>query len=373
MSVVHDLYEEAIRLYNAGDIEGFANLHAEDAVLVTPSGTVKGRAAICGYWRDLRAAFPDLTLTVDLAVEQNDLIATEWHESGTNTGPLLLRDGTRVAPTGKRIGHSGMGLARVRDGKFVECHVSWDRTAVTPQLGREPEPGPVGADRRSLARRFDDWTVRRPNTPVLHALLRLPIVLWRLGLGPLITHVEVRRGHLVMLTVTGRSSGLPRHTPVTAHALDGRTYLWCPYGARSQWYRNLKANPVVRVQSRRGSQVMRAVGIDDADEAAAVVAELRHFDETFLRSYLNAEGIADTSDGIARNARRLHLRRLEPIQQDGPTALEAHLAWLWFVPVAVAAFAVVRRCRSNEAITGQSRLTAGSRFSERRGRGRDGG
>lgn len=287
MSAVRDLYQEAIRLYNAGDIDGFANVHADDAVLVTPSGTVKGRAAIGVYWSDLRA--------------------------------------------------------RVRDGKIVEYHICWDRMAVAEQLGRLPKPGPVGAGRRSLAQRFDNWTVRHPESSVLRPLFRLPIVLWRLGLGPVMTRLEVRRGHLVMLTATGRSSGLPRHTPVTAHSVDGRTYLWCPYGRRAQWYRNISENPVVTVQSRGGARAMRAVGVDDVDEAAQVVAELRRFDEAFLRSYLGAEGFADTPDDIVQNARRLHIRRLEHTEDEGPPALEADLAWVWLAAAAGATFMVARR------------------------------
>lgn len=140
MSTIRHLYEEAIRLYNAGDVEGFANVHAEDAVLVTPARTARGRAAIREYWSNLRVAFPDLTLTVDVVVEQGDTIATEWTESGTNMGPLVLRDGTQMPPTGKRIEHRGMEVAHVRDGKIVDYHMYWDRMAVAQQLGRLPEP-----------------------------------------------------------------------------------------------------------------------------------------------------------------------------------------------------------------------------------------
>lgn len=207
----------------------------------------------------------------------------------------------------------------------------------------------------STAQRFDDWTVRHPDAAVLRPLLRLPTVVWRLGLGQLIARFEIRHGHLVMLTVTGRSSGLARHIPVVAHAIDGRTYLWCPYGERSQWYRNIETNPVVTVQSRGCARAMRAVGIADSNEAAVVVADLRCFDEAFLRSYLTAEGIADTADDIARNANRLHIRRLDPTQQQGPSPLEADLAWLWLALAACAAFIVARRCaRGRREIFGRA-------------------
>jgi deazaflavin-dependent oxidoreductase (nitroreductase family) len=174
---------------------------------------------------------------------------------------------------------------------------------------------------------------------VRRAPFRLPIVLWRLGLG-------LGWRDLVVLTVTGRSSGLPRHTPVVAHVVGGKTYVWCPWGQRSQWYRNMLANPVVTVQSHRGTQVMRAVNIQDDDEVMDVVSDLRRVDALYLRLYLDAEGIADTPEDIVRNKQRLHVRRLEPTPEEGPPALEADLVWLWLVPVALAAWSVRRRRRS---------------------------
>lgn len=187
-----------------------------------------------------------------------------------------------------------------------------------------------------MAKRHEEWSRRYPASPVRLAPYRLPVVLWRLGLGPL-----VGRSFMV-LTVTGRSSGLPRHTTVIPHVVGGRTYVWCPWGGRSQWYRNMMANPVVTVQSHRGTQVVRAVHIEDDDEAVEVVAELRRSDEPFLRLYLDAEGIADTPEDIVRNKQRLHLRRLDSTPEQGPPALKADLAWLWLVAVAVAAIGLRR-------------------------------
>ena len=197
----------------------------------------------------------------------------------------------------------------------------------------------VSRDRQPLGKRYEEWSRRYHSGPVGRQYYRLPVVLWRLGLGSLVGRV------LVLLTVTGRSTGLPRHTPVAPHVVGGETYVWCPYGRRSQWYRNLTANPVVTVQSHRGTQVMRAVSIEDDDEAIEVVSELRRFDVPFLRLYLEGEGIADTPEDIARNRQRLHIRRLVPTPEEGPPALKADLAWLWLVPVAVAALSLMRRRR----------------------------
>jgi steroid delta-isomerase-like uncharacterized protein len=139
MSSNTDAYEQGIRFYNAGDVEGLVNLHAEDATLVTPYGTFKGRAAIREAFSRDKAAFPDRTLTVDVIVEQGDTIASEWSVAGTHTGPLVMADGTELPPTGKRVQVQGMELVQVRDGKAAVHHQYWDSMAVAGQLGVLPE------------------------------------------------------------------------------------------------------------------------------------------------------------------------------------------------------------------------------------------
>ena len=139
MSSLRDLARQGAQLYNAGDVEGFVNLYAEDATLVTPYGTFEGRAAIREAFSRDKAAFPDRTLTVDVIVEQGDTIAAEWTVAGTHTGPLVMADGTELPPTGKRVEVKGMELVQVRDGKAAVHHQYWDSMAVAGQLGVLPE------------------------------------------------------------------------------------------------------------------------------------------------------------------------------------------------------------------------------------------
>jgi predicted ester cyclase len=138
MNSIRDAYEQGIRFYNAGDVEGLVNLYTEDAMLVTPYGTFEGRAAIREALSRDKAAFPDRTVTRDVIVEQGDTIATEWTFAGTNTGPLIMADGTELPPTGKRIEVKGMELVQVRDGKAAVHHQYWDNMAVSGQLGVLP-------------------------------------------------------------------------------------------------------------------------------------------------------------------------------------------------------------------------------------------
>ncbi len=138
MSSVRDDYERGLRLYNAADIDGYANEFAEDAVLVRPDRTAEGRTAIREAWAREKASFPDRTLAVDVLLEDGDTIVTEWTWVATNTGPFSLPDGTELPPTGRRITIRGMELARMSDGKIREYRMYWDRLAIAQQLGRLP-------------------------------------------------------------------------------------------------------------------------------------------------------------------------------------------------------------------------------------------
>jgi len=139
MSSTREAYERGVQLYNAGDLEGLADSFTEDAIQVTPNGTAQGRTAILELSSRDKAAFPERHVTIDVMVEQGDTIATEWTWVATNTGPLVMPDGTEVPPTGKRVETKGMDLAQVRDGKLAVYHMYFDNMAVAGQLGLLPE------------------------------------------------------------------------------------------------------------------------------------------------------------------------------------------------------------------------------------------
>ncbi|WP_369235378.1 nitroreductase/quinone reductase family protein [Streptomyces sp. R21] len=53
-----------------------------------------------------------------------------------------------------------------------------------------------------------------------------------------------------VLETTGRTSGLPRQTPVGGRRTGDTFWLVSEYGEKSQYVRNIKANPAVRVRIR---------------------------------------------------------------------------------------------------------------------------
>ena len=68
------------------------------------------------WWQQARAAFPDMTFSVDLLIESADLVVSNWTVRGTHTGTAFYD----VAPSGKPVTINGTAILRIRDGQIVE-------------------------------------------------------------------------------------------------------------------------------------------------------------------------------------------------------------------------------------------------------------
>ncbi len=89
-------------------------------------------------------------------------------------------------------------------------------------------------------------TIFSPQSAVISFLYRAPLLLWRMGLGWLLPR------SMLVLTTRGRVSGLPRHTMLEHVAHDGRVIIGSAWGDRSQWARNLAADPVISAETWSG-------------------------------------------------------------------------------------------------------------------------
>ena len=69
------------------------------------------------------------------------------------------------------------------------------------------------------------------------------LLMWRFGLGTWLNVWPSVIGQIMVLTHTGRKSGLKRHTPVNYALVEGEIYCTAGYGRGSDWYRNIEANP----------------------------------------------------------------------------------------------------------------------------------
>ncbi|WP_163542252.1 nitroreductase family deazaflavin-dependent oxidoreductase [Occultella kanbiaonis] len=141
-------------------------------------------------------------------------------------------------------------------------------------------------------------------------IARAPIPMFRLGLGGLLSK------RFVMLEHRGRRSGLIREVVLETIKIDGDdVYVISGYGWASQWLRNVKADPRVRMWSGWGTGVSAIARILDPVEGRIVLDDYRRRHPGTVRTLAKGLGIEGfTVDGPLPEdiAERMPLVRIRP-------------------------------------------------------------
>ena len=82
-------------------------------------------------FRGLIAACPDLRVTIEDAIAEDDKLVVRWSDIGTHTGAPLLG----IPATGKQIILTGIDILRIRDGRIVERWAENDKLYLMETLG----------------------------------------------------------------------------------------------------------------------------------------------------------------------------------------------------------------------------------------------
>ena len=116
---------------NTGNLDLFNETVAIENIDHDPArGQVPGPEGYRTFFSGLRSAFPDLSVTLDTLVADDDAIAIAYTLTGTQTGPLI-----GVSPTGRKMKIRGMQISKFKDGKMVERWGSSDELGMLQQLG----------------------------------------------------------------------------------------------------------------------------------------------------------------------------------------------------------------------------------------------
>jgi deazaflavin-dependent oxidoreductase (nitroreductase family) len=172
------------------------------------------------------------------------------------------------------------------------------------------------------------------------------VVVWRLGLGWMVTIWPAVTGQIMVLTHTGRKSGLRRRTPVNFAYVDGELYCTAGFGRLSDWYRNMMANPAVEIWLPDGS--WREGLVEDVSDSPRRLELMRAvLIGSGFAAYMfgiNPHKLSDLElDQVSREYRLLHVK--PGLAHTGPGG-PGDLAWVWPVAVMLMAPALCRRrCR----------------------------
>ena len=161
-----------------------------------------------------------------------------------------------------------------------------------------------------------------PGSGWRRSMFKAPLVLWRMGFGPLIGRV------MLVISHTGRKSGLPRYTMVEYHILDGVKYVPCAFGPRSDWYKNITSDPRVTIQTASGSERALAVRVNEDHELLAVYDLFMRRDPPLTGWYLDSLDIQPNHDDVLAKKGRINWFRFDPTDEDTPPALETDLGWV---------------------------------------------
>ncbi len=123
-----------------------------------------------------------------------------------------------------------------------------------------------------------------------------PQFLYAIGLGPIY-------GRLVLLlTTTGRKSGLPRVTPLQYEEINGCIYIGSARGTKADWYRNIVANPKVNIRVRRRH-------FDGAAEPVTDLGRITDFLEYRLSKNPRMIGFIMSREGVSKKPTRRELEK----------------------------------------------------------------
>lgn len=121
---------------NTGNYDLFEQVVSPTNVDHDPGpGQVAGPAGYRALFTEMRTAFPDMKVTPEIMVADEDSIAFAYTFTGTQTGPLM-----GLAPTGKSVTMRGLQISKFKDGMMVERWGSSDQLGMLQQLGATEIP-----------------------------------------------------------------------------------------------------------------------------------------------------------------------------------------------------------------------------------------
>jgi len=137
-SDLRHLVDEAIKAFNAHDLDGWVRCYAEEAKHHQPgrAGPLSGREEIReDYLKTTWIPFPDFHFEVVRAFGQENWICVEGNLTGTHKEAMQGPDGDVLPATNKAIRVPVCFVARIENRKLVEVHEYNDQLGLLAQLG----------------------------------------------------------------------------------------------------------------------------------------------------------------------------------------------------------------------------------------------
>ena len=182
-------------------------------------------------------------------------------------------------------------------------------------------------------------------------LNRFMVLMWRLGLGRWLNLWPEVGGRIMVITHTGRKTGLKRYTPVNYALVDGGLYCVAAFGAGADWYRNIMATTEVEVWLPDGWWVGVVHDISEPSPERLSI----------IRQVLISSGFAaplfglhprtmtdETLDAATAHYRLIHIQCITPCTGAGGPG---DLAWIWPLATMILLPLALLRRRRNQLLS----------------------
>lgn len=181
-------------------------------------------------------------------------------------------------------------------------------------------------------------TLRR----VFHSFNKFMVLMWRLGLGPMLNAWPRVLGRYMVIVHRGRKTGHIRYTPVNFAIVDGALYATAGFGAHSDWYRNIQAKPDVELWLPDGRRQAQAVDVSDSAERTPIMREVL-IGSGFVAPLLAVDPHELSDAALAGATADYRLVRFDRQQAVVGPGGPGELAWVWPLGAVLLAPILLRR------------------------------
>lgn len=130
-AIAHDLFSKA---WNEGDFSVADQYIATD--IIDNFDHSQGIDCFKHVIKMFRTAFPDIHLTIEDEIAEEDRVVHRWTMTGTQQGEIM-----DIPPTDKKATWTGITIVRFAEEKIVERWANVDLLSVLQQLGVISMPG----------------------------------------------------------------------------------------------------------------------------------------------------------------------------------------------------------------------------------------
>ena len=118
-----------------GDADTIRSLCIADVQVWTPARSASSVDELINGFLDRNEIFDGIELETTPLDVGRDRACVEWTAKMTQTGEVVLRDGTRVEPTDVEVALHGVAVAEFDGARIASVRQYWDHMELLDQLG----------------------------------------------------------------------------------------------------------------------------------------------------------------------------------------------------------------------------------------------